>query len=356
MGNGGISKVPFCEPTAAGFEAVEQFEAGFAPVTGARHCVAVNSGYTALFLALKALDIKEGDEVIVPTFTMIATAHAVRACGAKPVFVDCGWDGNIDPGLIPLAVTKRTKAIIPVHIYGKCADMRFVNKVARRHKLKVIEDAAEAHGAMYHGKRAGSLADIACFSFYGNKIISTGEGGAITTNDEVVAARCRQMRSYGFAPGGNYAHTGEGWSFRMNPYGAEIGIHRISIVEDVIRRKREIAQFYRENIIGVAHPRDPEGYRNVFWMYGIRTEKSKEMREFLEKHRVETRGFFKPMHLQSIFGEYTGPAMPVSEELWRTGVLLPSMPTLTEEQLTYITGLVNRFVEKHGLSAPASAL
>lgn len=341
--------IEFCPPAKQGFEAVEKFEQAFAQKIGVKHCIAVNSGYTALFLTLWAMGIREGDEVIVPNFTMVATANAVLACGAHPVFVDVELEtGNISAQSVEKAITTNTKAIIPVHIYGHPADMDALRLVCGGRKIAIIEDAAEAHGAEYKGKKAGTLADAGCFSFYANKVISTGEGGAITTDDDALASELRKLRSYSFAEG--YLHSGIGWSFRMNPYGAREGTAEIEYMDDIIARKREIAMLYSKqlqmpqfdqelNPLPLEHP----GVKSVYWMYGIRTDRKKKLREYLEKCGIATREFFAPMDMQPHLRYQESDPGSNAYRLWRTGVLLPSMPDLTNEQLTYICEKINEF-------------
>ena len=214
---------------------IPEFEENFARYCGVKHSVATSNGTVALHLALATLGIKEGDEVIVPTLTFIATANAVRYTGAKPVFVDSNPDyWCIDPEKIEGAITPKTRAIIPVHLYGHPCDMEAIMAVAKKHDLYVIEDAAEAHGAEHKGRKVGSFGDIACFSFYGNKIITTGEGGMCLTDDEILAERMRILRDHGMNPGKRYWHDIVGFNYRMTNMQAAIGVAQLEKIDRVI--------------------------------------------------------------------------------------------------------------------------
>lgn len=331
----------FCKPAQDGFRVVEQFEKEFAYYLGIKNCVAVNSGYTALFLALHAIGVKEGDEVIVPDFTMIATAHAVKMCGATPVFVDVEYEtGNIDVKKIEEKITDKTVAIIPVHIYGHPAEMDEIMAIAEKHDLWVIEDAAEAHGALYKGKLAGTIGDIGCFSFYHNKIISTGEGGGIVTESDVLAEKLRGLRSYNFERG--YLHKGMGWSYRMNPYGAIEGLRQIKDIDKLITQRRQICYNYNKNLSEfVVKPIERSYVRSVSWMYAIKVGKHKvAMQEHLAKRGVPTRDCFLPMRKQPMyFEEGDSVAMQIHKE----GLLLPSMPTLDEGEIQIVVSAINEF-------------
>lgn len=327
--------INFCPPAKKAYRTVEEFENKFAEKVGVKHAVAVNSGFSALFVALWVAGVRAGDEVIVPDFTMIATAHAVRMCGATPVFSEVKICGNIDVEDAESRITDRTKAIIPVHIYGKLADMEAVRELGKRHDVWVIEDSAEAHGAV----GAGSSGDMGCFSFYSNKIISTGEGGAITTNDDALAEELKKVRSYYFED--SYLHKGMGWGFRMNQYGAEEGIRNLAKWDELIQRRSEIARFYNDNLKNVILPDQEVG--RVYWMYGIRTNQKLNLKSWLLEKGIETRDMFYPMHLQPMY-KNDDPALVNAEILFRTGLLLPIMPSLDEGELQIIADAVNSFI------------
>jgi perosamine synthetase len=324
------TSIKFCAPAKVAYSIVEQFEDEFKAKIGAKHCVAVNSGGTALFLALKALGIGKGDEVIIPEFTMVATANAVVECGAKPVFVDVEDNGNIDVSKIQ--VTKKTKAIIPVHIYGHPADMADLKEIG----IPIVEDAAEAHGAVYGRSYAGTLGRAGCFSFYSNKIISTGEGGAVVTDDKNLAEELRQLRSYKFGPA--YWHSGIGYGMRMNPYGAAHGLSELKEWDKHIERRTWLAGYYDRNIkVGMGLPTKPN-VKHVHWMYGRLVEKRDDFMLYLKEHGIETRHFFRPMTMQPMFKGKTGRR---AKWLYEHGVLLPSM--CTDEEAERIVKVCNDY-------------
>lgn len=335
-------EIKFCEKASYGFQSVVDFEDAFAAWIPAKNVVAVNSGYTALYLALYGLGVGVGDEVICPDFTMVATAHAISACGATPVFVDVQENGTIDVALAEKAITERTKAIIAVDIYGHPADWIRLERVAKRHGLKLVEDAAESHGAEVNGRPCGTFGDAACFSFYANKIINAGEGGAVVTADANLAERIKKLRSYSF--GKDYMHDGWGWSFRMNPYGAEIGRQSVMMARLAILERQRLAANYTFQLRGLVKvPATKPGYTNVYWMYGVRTKEKKKVRDYLLKNGVQTREFFAPMHLQPMYKNIpmsTLADFPVASMLHEEGILLPSMRYVTESDQDRICKLI----------------
>jgi perosamine synthetase len=360
--------IPVCEPTLAGNEEryvvecvrstwissagsfITRFEEMFKSFCGTRYAVSCTSGTAALQLALYTLGIGPGDEVIIPTFTMIASANTVRHCGATPVFVDAEprtW--NIDPARIEAAVTPRTKAIVPVHTYGHPADMDAIYEVARRHGLLVVEDAAEAHGALYHGRRVGSLGTCACFSFYANKIITTGEGGMITTDDEELAQKACNIRDHAFSKERHFWHRALAHNFRMTSLQAAVGVAQMERADWLVERRIENAAAYNARLAGIRGlelPPATDGVRNVYWMYSIRIlpefgASRDDVRRHLAEHGIETRSFFIPMHLQPVYfrREYLG-RFPVADALCRTGFYLPSSASLTEQQIDFVCGKI----------------
>ena len=357
--------IPVCEPTLAGNEEkyvvecvrtnwissagkfIPRFEKMFAEFCGTRHAVACTSGTSALQLALYTLGITEGDEVIVPTFTMIATANTVRHCGATPVFVDTEprtW--NIDPARIESAITPRTKAIVPVHTYGHPADMDAILAIARRHGLLVVEDAAESHGATIGGRRTGGMGECGCFSFYANKIITTGEGGMITTNDADLAAKARNIRDHAFSAERHFWHRAIGHNFRMTNLQAAVGVAQMERIDWLVQRRIDNARLYDARLRdapGLTLPPATPGVKNVYWMYSLLIDSARfgatrdQVRQHLADHAIETRTFFIPMHLQPVYyrPEYRG-QFPVAERLCRDGLYLPSSGSLTEDQIDYV--------------------
>lgn len=327
---------------------VNRFEEEFAAYCGVKYGVSVTSGTTALHLALLALDIGPGDEVIIPTFTLIVSANVIVQAGAKPVLVDVDprtW--CIDPALVEEKITPRTKAIMAVHMYGHPCDMPALQAIAERHNLHIIEDGAEAHGAEVNGQRVGGFGIANAFSFYGNKIITTGEGGMILTDDHAVAERMRLLRNQAFREP-RFVHDVMGYNYRMTNVQAAIGCGQLEKLDEKVARKREIADYYTdllEKESRIQLPWEAPGCKNVYWMYGVvlgddfGVSKEDAMAR-LKANGVETRSFFCPMHLQPVFQrggddcypDCTG-AYPVSERLWHHGLYLPSGSGLTNAQI-----------------------
>ena len=322
---------------------ISEFEQRFADFCGTRHAVAVSNGTTALHLALVALGIGPGDEVILPSLTFIATANAVHYTGATPVFADSEADTwNIDPQDIARVITERTRAIIPVHLYGHPANMQPILEMAKQHNLHVVEDAAEAHGALYQGQRVGSLGEVNAFSFYGNKIITTGEGGILTTNDDALDGKLRFLRDHAMSTVKRYWHTEIGFNYRMTNLQAAIGVAQMERIEEFIARKRGIAQAYNQGLREVSFVQTPPeaGWAtSVYWMYSIllgedfhldRDEVMKRLRD----QGIDSRPFFYPIHIQPPYRADI--SLPVAENLSRRGINLPSAVTLTEEDIQRI--------------------
>jgi perosamine synthetase len=322
---------------------VTQFEELFGRFCNAKHALATSNGTTALHLALLALDIKAGDEVIVPSLSFIATANAVTYTGAKPVFIDSEvqtW--NIDPQLIEKAITPRTKAIIPVHLYGHPADMDPILKIARKHKLAVIEDAAEAHGAEYKGQRVGCIGDIGIFSFYGNKIITTGEGGMLVTNNSEIAGKVKLLRDHGMSSTKRYWHPVLGYNYRLTNLQAAIGVAQVERIDSILQAKLAITKRYEEQlkeINGIIRPPQAAWAKNVYWLYSIvitdefGMSRDKLMEELNAKH-IDSRPFFPPIHTQPI---YQGQErLRVCEDLAQRGLSLPSSADLEEHEVNKV--------------------
>lgn len=327
---------------------IEEFEQRFANYCGCKYGIATTSGTTALHLAFASLGIGPEDEVIVPTFTMISTAFAVVYTGAKPVLVDAEpetW--NINTTKIEEKITPGTKAILPVHIYGHPCDMDPIMEVAERHSLWVIEDAAEAHGAEYKGRKAGSIGHVNCFSFYANKIITTGEGGMVVTNDEKIAEKARSLKDLAFSKERRFLHTDLGFNYRMTNIQAAIGLAQFERIGELVERRRVHAYLYNsllKDTEGIELPSEKEWAKNVYWMYCILIEdefgigRDEVMAKLLESG-VETRTMFIPMNQQPVFhkmGLFKGDKCPVAEELSRKGMYLPSGTGLSDEQIRYI--------------------
>jgi perosamine synthetase len=324
---------------------IGEFEERFASYCGSAHGIATNNGTTALHLALAAAGVRPGDEVIVPTLTYIASANAVRYCGAIPVFVDSEpRTMNMDPDLIAAKITPRTKAIIAVHLYGHPVDMDPVLELAGRHGLLVIEDAAESHGAEYKGRRTGSLGTAATFSFYGNKTVTTGEGGMVTTSDSALGERLRLLRGQGMDPARRYWFNEVGFNYRMTNVAAAIGLAQMEQLEGFLRRRVAIAAGYTQllrPLDGVmVLPCEQPWARHSHWSYAIVLRKSAGpdrdcLMKLLEADGIETRPVFYPMHQMPPYAEPEG-RYPVADELSRRGICLPMHAALTDDDIEYI--------------------
>jgi perosamine synthetase len=326
---------------------VADFEGKFAEFCGAKYGVSTNSGTTALHLALAAAKIGPQDEVIIPSFTMIATPNAVSYTGAKPVLVDSELETwNIDASLIEAKVTKRTRAIIAVHTYGHPADMDAIIEIAKRHDLTVLEDAAEAHGAEYRGMKAGGLADMGCFSFYANKIITTGEGGMVVSNNPQLAERANWLRAHAFGRGGkHFWHEEIGFGYRMSALQAAVGLAQMEKIDEFVEKRRESAKLYNRllsKVKGIGLPPEAPWAKNVYWMYSIRVQdhfgiSRDDLMATLSKQGIETRTFFFPVHRQPAYSQmYEGQEYPNADELSRSGVNLPSGNNLSEREIEYV--------------------
>ncbi len=331
-------------------EYIPRFERRFADICGARHGVACSNGTTALHLALECLGVGPGDEVIIPAFTLIVSANVVCLTGATPVLVDVRPDTwCIDEKLIEAKVTPRTRAIMAVHMYGHPCEMDAIGAIAKKHGLFVIEDAAQAHGAKYRGKRVGAIGDLGAFSFYGNKIITTGEGGMLVTNDSRIAERAVLLRNQAFGEE-RFVHHDVGFNYRMTNIQAAIGCGQCEQFEEKIARKREIAATYDELLAdenALQLPARAETCEPVCWMYGVVLgvgfgRSKQEVRSQLEQDGVETRSFLIPMNKQPVYqgGPSRRPDLrgkyPVSEWLGDCGFYLPSGGDLTREDQEYV--------------------
>jgi len=321
---------------------IGEFEREFAAFCGAAHGIAVANGTMALHLALAAAGVGRDDEVLLPSLTFVATASAVTYCGATPIFVDSSpetW--QLDARALQAKLTPRTKAIIPVHLYGHPCDMDPILELAARRGLAVVEDAAEAHGAEYRGLRVGAIGSVGCFSFYGNKIITTGEGGMCVTNDAALAGRLRLLRDHGMDPKRPYWHEVVGYNYRMTNLQAAVGVAQVKRLPGFVEKKRQIARWYAECLAPLAkagriqlHPEAPWA-RSAFWMYSVLLADTRvpvEMvRSRLADRGVDTRPFFHPAHTLPPYA--TGARLPVAEHLAGRGLNLPSGVGLERAQV-----------------------
>ena len=328
---------------------IEQFENEFAKFCGVKYGIAVTNGTTALHLALVSLGIKKGDEVIIPNFTMIACANAVCYTGAKPVFVDAELNTfNMDVNQIEEKITKKTKAIMVVHLFGHPCDMKGVQRLARKYNLKIIEDAAESHGAEYNGKKCGSLGDIACFSFFANKIVTTGEGGMVITNNKRLADRCRYFKNLCFNKSRTYIHNDLGFNYRMSNLHAAIGLAQVEKADYYINkriRNHNLYKKYLKEVKGITLQSEEKNTKNVYWMNVILVEKGYGMSrdnliKVLKKAKIDTRLLFTGMDKQPYLkkGKY-----PVSDYLTKTGLYLPSGSGLKRSEIKYICNIIREF-------------
>jgi perosamine synthetase len=332
---------------------VEEFENKFASYCNSKHGVTTTNGTTAIHLALASIGLKKDDEVIVPAFTMISSLLPIIYCGAKPVLVDAELETwNMDVNLIEEKITDKTKAIIPVHLYGHPTNMDKILKLAKDYDLYVVEDAAEAHGAEYLGKKAGGIGHIGCFSFYANKIITCGEGGMIITNDEKIAETAKSLKDLSFPKGERiYLHSKIGYNYRMTNIQAAIGLAQLERIEEFVEMRRRNASLYNDslaNLEGIGLPPEQEWAKNVYWMYSILIEpefkisRDKLMTK-LRNRQIETRPFFIPMHKQPVFRDmslFIGENYPIAEILSERGMNLPSSSGLTTTEIQYICNAI----------------
>jgi perosamine synthetase len=327
---------------------IEEFESRWAAYCGMQYGVAVGNGTVALEAAVACLGLSPGDEVILPTFTIISCAQAVLYAGGVPVLVDADprtW--CMDVAQAAARITPRTRAIMPVHMYGHPVDMAPLWALAEQHGLAIVEDAAEAHGATYRGRRCGGLGDLSCFSFYANKIITTGEGGMILTRDPRLAERARSLRNLCFRPERRFYHTELGHNFRLTNLQAAVGLAQLERIDDLLAHKRWMGRRYTELLAGtpgLTLPVEEPWATNVYWMYGLVLDETTGMDavEFsrrLKSRGVETRPFFLGMHEQPAFlerGFFRGEHYPVAERIARQGLYLPSGLTLTDAQAVQV--------------------
>lgn len=315
---------------------VELFEQKFAKYIGRKYAVTTNSGTSALHLALLALDIKMGDEVILPALTIGSCYFAIWQTGAKAIPVDVLPDTyNINPVLIEKAITNKTKAIMPVHLYGQACAMDEILKIAKKYKLKIIEDAAEAHGASYKNKKLGNFSDLSCFSFYANKIVTTGEGGAALTNNKKIYEKMKDLKSLNFTKHKRFIHQGIGYKYEMSNLEAALGLASLEEIDKNLSFKDKMANFYDQqlkNIPGIIIPQRKAKSKSSYWMYAILINKyqfginKRKLMEILnKKFNIQTREFFYPPQIAfKKINLYTNENFPIAKKLSAQGLYLPS--------------------------------
>jgi len=330
-------------------EYVQEFEEGFADFCGVKYGCSVSSGTAALHLALLALGIGPGDEVIVPSLTFVATANVVTFTGARPVFVDVrGEDFNIDPEEIEKAITKKTRAIIAVHLYGNPCDMDAIMRIARLHGLWVIEDCAEAHGAEYRGSRVGSFGRIGCFSFFGNKIMTTGEGGMAVTGNAALRDKINMLKDHG-SRGRRYHHPVIGYNYRLTNLQCALGVAQLRKIDRLLEERRRISDLYDHylgEVRGITVPREMDNCKRVCWLYSILIDKEfpltrDQLAARLAAEGIDSRPFFVPMNRLTPYRSQT--RFPVAESLSRRGISLPTFNSLGEKTIWRICRSIKRW-------------
>ncbi len=346
-----------CETAKSGWvssrgEKIQQFENQFSKYIGMSSGVATSNGTTALHLALSALGIHESDEVIVPDFTFVSPVNAVLYQGAKPVLVDAESETwGMDPKKVLSSITPKTKAIIVVHVYGNPAKLDEIKEIADDRSIYLVEDCAESIGAKFLGKRVGSFGTISCFSFYGNKIITTGEGGMCLTNEKDIEERMKMLRDHGMSNSKRYWHDIIGYNYRMTNIQAALGLSQLSKIDKILKRKREIAKIYYENL-----PKEVATYirndysESVYWLFSILSKNELEKQSILdslERNGYETRPFFYPVHSMPPYLKFISDTdtFEVSKHISDVGINLPSYPELTNEQVLGVCRAVKQAID-----------
>lgn len=330
---------------------IGEFEEKFADFVGAKHALSVSNGTVALHVALEALGIGQGDEVIVPTLTYVASANAVRYTGATVVFADSEEDyWQLDPDEVERRITDRTKAIMPVHLYGHACEMDRLLKLAERYKLKVIEDCAEAIGTKFAGRSVGTFGDIATFSFFGNKTITTGEGGMVVTNDDCLADLVGRLKGQGLAKDREYWHDIIGFNYRMTNICAAIGCAQMIYVYEILAKKQRVAEWYRECLSGlpVSVQDVRPGTFHSYWMIALLTGDAVDrdlLRARLKASSVETRPAFPPVHRMPMYNDRLSD-FPVADKLSARGLIVPSYPDLNELDVDSICAVIRSYYGK----------
>ena len=340
---------------------VKEFENKFSSFIGKKYGTAVSSGTAALEVAIGAIGLKPGDEVIMPTFTIMSCAVAVVSYGGIPVFVDAEPDTwNMDVSQIEKKITKQTKAIMVVHIYGHPCDMDAIKKIARKHKLLIIEDAAEAIGAEYKGKRCGSFGDISCFSFYPNKTITTGEGGMLLTNSKHFKERADMLRDLGFVKEKRYYHSEIARNYRMTNIQAALGVAQMKNIRKFVGIKRRYGALYNKllaKIPGLQLPAKKPYAKNIYWMYGVVVSNSTGLNnetfaKKLTQNGIGTRSFFYPLHRQPVWkksqyrkvSQRNKGKFPIADRISKQGLYLPSGLGTTEKEIKYVAKTIRQLL------------
>jgi|APSaa5957512622_1039677.scaffolds.fasta_scaffold01388_10 perosamine synthetase len=342
-------------------EYIDRFEEKFSEYCNAEYGISCSSGFGALHLACSALGLKKGDEVVVPTFTMIACTNAIILTGATPVLVDSDKETYcIDVEKIEDKITDRTKAIMPVHIYGHSCDMDKIMEIAKKHNLHVIEDCAEAHGTEYNGKKVGGIGDIGCFSFYANKILTTGEGGMCMTNNSELAEKMKKLRNHSLdVP--RFIHKHIGFNYRLTNIQAAIGLAQVENAEMLVEARRNVGLRYDillKETPGLIIPSKKSYSKNIYWMYGVLLSDkisltNDEVRQKLKEEGIDTRSFFVPMHKQPVYTNQTienapdcSGEFPVADNLMNKGFYLPSSTDMTDEEIKFVSDALKNILKR----------
>ena len=338
---------------------VKEFEKKFSKYNSRKFGVAVSSGTAALEVAIKSLNLKKNSEVIIPSFSIIATALCVVKCGLKPILVDCSlstW--NMDPEKVIKKISKKTSAIIITHIYGLPVDLQKIMNVAKKKNIKIIEDAAEVIGLKYKNRMCGSFGDVSTFSFYANKHITTGEGGMIVTNKKDIYEKCKSLRNLSFSKSyfDRYNHDDIGWNYRMTNMQAALGCGQLKSINKIVKRKREIGNLYYKHLKKNKHllfQENKNSYsKNIYWVFGVLLKKnSRSKRDFLMRallrNKIDTRPFFLSMNKQKIFKKmkiFSKSKMPNSEYLSNNGFYLPSGLGISNNEIRYVCNTLNQLL------------
>ena len=328
-------------------EKAELFEKKFAALAQCRHAIVVCNATAGLYCCLKALGVGRDHEVIIPDLTFIATANAVIWAGAKPVLVDIDEESfNIDPRGIEEKITDRTRAIMPVHLYGQSADMEAIKDIAERHDLLVIEDAAQGVGAKFQGRHVGGWGDAGCFSFYGNKTITTGQGGMITTDNDEIRRKCLILKNHGRTQRGTFVHQHIGYNFCFTDLQAALGLAQLAKLNQILSSKRRNDRLYRDllsDVSGLRFPSDDARCLRAPWFTNILVDDPGALSQHLEAAGIATRRFFHPLHLQPCYRGRWTEQFPRAERIYQQGLSLPSSATLKEEQVSYICQQIKKF-------------
>jgi perosamine synthetase len=328
-------------------EKAQLFEKKLAALAQCRYAIVVCNATVGLYCCLRALGVGADHEVILPDLTFIATANSVIWAGAKPVLVDIDEETfNIDPAGIEEKITDRTRAIMPVHLYGQSADMEAIKEIAERHGLGVIEDAAQGVGARFQGRHVGGWGDVGCFSFYGNKTITTGQGGMITTDDEELRQRCLILKNHGRLERGTFVHQHIGYNFCFTDLQAALGLAQLAKLGQILSKKRKNCQLYRDflgDVPALRFPSDDPRCQRAPWFANILVDDPEALSLHLSAAGIATRRFFYPLHLQPCYrGRWTG-QFPRAERIYQRGLSLPSSATLEEEQVSYVCQQIRKF-------------